>query len=295
MLNQLLWWYGYVVDINDPLQMGRVRVKVRNVYDSIPDDKLPWAPVMGSSINYQGVGDFTPVEVMTEVIGFFADGDSKKRPVVMASMHNIPELDEARHSVSALARGTQILDKQPLSNSPEPPSPYAAEYPYNRTITTRAGHAIELDDTPENERVHIYHKSGTYIEINSEGRIVIKSKDSSFEVVEKDKHLQVNGNLNVRVKGDMNALVEGKTAFTSKGDIDFITGGRMLLKAVGGVKVETSADMTIKANGGVSITKGSLSTLGAIQSATGISGSFTTPTGKQVQVTKGIVTNITRA
>lgn len=290
------WFLGIVEDIVDPLQLGRVKVRVLNEYDEgVTTDDIEWAHVMlpTTSGTVQGVGDTPNLSVGSNVIGFFLDSQEKQLMMILGSYPTIPDMDDAKHAISYLARGKQTIQKDPVG--PEPPSPYAAEYPYNRVIQTRSGHVIELDDTPENERVHIYHKAGTYIEINTDGRMVIKCKDSSFEIVEKDKHLQVNGNLNVRVLGDLNALVEGKTAFTSKGDVNITSGGRILLKAASGVKVETSADMTIKANGGVSVTKGSLSTLGAIQSAAGISGSFTTPTGKQVQVTKGIITNITKA
>ena len=46
-------------------------------------------------------------------------------------------------------------------------SAYNAEYPYNLTYTTKSGHAIELDDTIGVERIHIWHKSGSYEEISS--------------------------------------------------------------------------------------------------------------------------------
>lgn len=292
MLNQLLWWYGYVTDINDPLQMGRVRVVVRNHYEDLPPESVPWARVFGNATNYEGVGDFIPLAPNTEVIGYFEDGLSKKKPVVMASMQNIPRMDNSRHSVSPLARGEQVLGKEPLADSPEPPSPYAAEYPYNRTITTKGGHAIELDDTPGNERIHIYHSAGAYIEINKEGRIVVKSKDSSFEIVEKDKHLQVNGNLNVRVKGDLNSLTEGDVTVTALGNMTYTSDKSIFFRAKQGVKIETPADVVVKAVGGLNLTKGGLSSLGPIQMAGGITGCFTATLGKQVQVSKGIITNI---
>ncbi len=290
------WFLGIVEDIVDPMQLGRVKVRILNEYDEgIETGDIEWAHVMlpTTSGTVQGVGDTPCLSVGSNVIGFFLDSQEKQLMMILGSYPTIPNMDADKHSISYLARGKQTITKEQIG--PEPPSPYAAEYPYNRVIQTRSGHVIELDDTPENERVHIYHKAGTYIEINTDGRMVIKCKDSSFEIVEKDKHLQVNGNLNIRVIGDMNALVEGKTTFTSKGDINMTSGGKLTLKAKDGIKVESPADMAVKTGGGLNATKGGITALGAIQSAAGISGSFTTPTGKQVQVTKGIITNITRA
>jgi hypothetical protein len=42
-------------------------------------------------------------------------------------------------------------------------------------MTTRSGHIVEFDDTPNSERVQIFHKSGSYIEILPDGTIVTKS------------------------------------------------------------------------------------------------------------------------
>lgn len=53
-------------------------------------------------------------------------------------------------------------------------TPYASEYPYNHVTETNSGHMIEMDDTPGAERVHIYHRSGTMIEIHPDGSLVHK-------------------------------------------------------------------------------------------------------------------------
>lgn len=55
----------------------------------------------------------------------------------------------------------------------EPTTAYNASYPYNQVIETEAGHVIELDSTPNAERIHLYHKSGTYIEIDVNGTMEI--------------------------------------------------------------------------------------------------------------------------
>lgn len=288
MLNTLAWWYGYVVDNNDPLQMGRVQVRVRGYYDEIQDASLPWAPVFGQGVQYDGVGDFNPPDPGTEVIGYFADGMSKRRPVVMGAMHNIPEMDNSKHSVSPLARGEQILDKKPLPDSPEQASSYAAKYPLNRVITTRAGHAIELDDTEGSERVHIFHKSGSYIEMRPDGSVQIKSKDDSFEIVGKDKHLHVVGDLNVRVKGDLSCLTEGDVSVTSKGKMDLTSGGPMRIRAVHGFTLETDADAVINAGAGVGLLRGGLTSIGPVNIAGGWSGHILDKNGQSVTFSKGI-------
>ncbi|HET8688098.1 MAG TPA: hypothetical protein VFM18_15795, partial [Methanosarcina sp.] len=41
-------------------------------------------------------------------------------------------------------------------------SPYNATYPNNKVYESPTGHVIEIDDTPNSERLHVYHKSGSY-------------------------------------------------------------------------------------------------------------------------------------
>lgn len=108
---------------------------------------------------------------------------------------------EGNHSVSSYARGqgepeakTQNRVKGEGGAVIEPESQYKAKYPFNNTMTTRAGHLLEFDDTPGAERVQIFHKSGSYIEILPDGTIVTKSvKD----------HIQIAfGNISIFNQGD---------------------------------------------------------------------------------------------
>jgi hypothetical protein len=101
----------------------------------------------------------------------------------------------------------------------EPASKYKARYPFNNTMTTRSGHLLEFDDTPGAERVQIFHKSGSYIEILPDGTIVTKSvKD----------HIQLaSGNMTIfnvgDEKGDKNIEItcnQGKIIITAQSDLD---------------------------------------------------------------------------
>ena len=49
------------------------------------------------------------------------------------------------------------------------PSPYAAVYPFNHVYESESGHLIEVDDTPTKERLHWYHRSGTFTEFHPKG------------------------------------------------------------------------------------------------------------------------------
>ena len=133
---------------------------------------------------------------------------------------------ENNHSVSSYARGqgepelkTQNRIKKSDGFDIEPASKYKARYPYNNTMTTRSGHILEFDDTPGSERVQVYHKSGSYLEILPDGTIVTKSV--------KDYVQLAAGNMTIfnvgSEKADQNIEItcnQGKIVITAQSDVD---------------------------------------------------------------------------
>lgn len=88
-----------------------------------------------------------------------------------------------------------------------------SQYPYNNVHEYESGHVQEFDDTPGSERIHTYHKSGSFVEFQPDGSRVQKIVGDDFEIVYGNKTLHVEGNLNINVtRGDVNIKVD-------KGDV----------------------------------------------------------------------------
>lgn len=90
----------------------------------------------------------------------------------------------------------------------EPSVAYNAEYPYNRVIETGSGHVIEMDDTPGGERIMIYHRNGSYIQM-SPTTTTIKSPNDFYSVNEKNYHMYVGGTNVVTIEKDCHVLIKG--------------------------------------------------------------------------------------
>jgi hypothetical protein len=83
----------------------------------------------------------------------------------------------------------------------EPESPYNASYPYNHVQQSESGHVIEIDDTPTHERLHWYHRSGSYREMWPAGKVVDKTNEDYYSCVLRDSFEQVHGKKIATIKG----------------------------------------------------------------------------------------------
>jgi hypothetical protein len=192
------WWFGPVVNRNDPLKQGRVQVRPIATHDDIEQQYLPWAKLNQESNNpaQKGQGASpTGIQVGSMAFGFYLDGDHMQLPHIIATFHGAGDIHK-------LALGTNTLSDHKGVETYEPNSPYAAKYPYNKTNVTESGHVFEVDDTPDNERLHQYHKSGTYHEVHPNGDEVVKIVGDSYEVIVGDKIVQINGSVKIKVTGD---------------------------------------------------------------------------------------------
>ena len=218
--NEFVWFFGIIEDRNDPIRLGRVRVRCigfhTNDKDQIPTEDLPWAQQLQDITSAASGGKGrSPTGILegSWVIGFFADGNRAQEPVILGTLSGIPEsTDES--DVNKLARGINSISKTPDGVTGEPPQPYAAKYPTNHVFESESGHVVEIDDTASSERIHVYHKSGTFIEMHPNGDVVTHHKNGFRTVTGNDK-LHVTGDLNIIADG--NITMDGKTINLNSG------------------------------------------------------------------------------
>ena len=234
-----IWFLATVTNINDPDKLGQCQIRIDNLHDDYDDEDLPWAmpllPITSASYqsdNYGEVGTSpTGILVGSWVFGFFADGSSSKVPIIAGTIPAIKENDIKQHDVPKEAREINTWKglKKPIG--PEPETTYAAKYPFNKVKRTLSGHVIEIDDSPNAERIHVYHKSGTYVEISQDGRTVTRINGDNYTIMAKNDEIYIEGNVNARIKGNVNIKIDGNLNMDIGGTCHVKSGGNMTLEA----------------------------------------------------------------
>jgi hypothetical protein len=199
------------------------------------------------------------------VVGFFTDGEAAQDPVIMGTLPGLAikpgnrqdafsdgrteaelatapvkpsetpilyprRLDEP--STSRLARNdadfpSPINESKAANraNKVEPKSYYAAIYPYNNVYESESGHAMEFDDTKGAERIHLYHRSGSYVEWGPAGDRSERIQRDKFSVVIGDDSVYIEGNVNLFVNGNVTAEIGGNVTADIGGQVNMTVGG----------------------------------------------------------------------
>lgn len=131
---------------------------------------------------------------------------------------------------------------------------FQPEYRYNHITQTPRGHSLELDDTPDRERIRLQHRVGTFIEMHPNGDEVHKVYGDGYEITIKNKNILVKGKMNITVEGDCNMLVMGDKIETVEGNYELHVKGNKKEMIDGVGYYTTGSDMRIQAGSSAAAT-----------------------------------------
>ena len=103
----------------------------------------------------------------------------------------------------------EIIQSRGTWQEPQPATLYGAVYPYNHVHLSESGHLTEIDDTPDNERLHRYHRTGTYEEIGSLGQRIVKVVNENYHMGLNDDHTSIKGNKYLNITQTLDIVSSG--------------------------------------------------------------------------------------
>jgi hypothetical protein len=165
--------------------------------------------------------------------------------VPITSNSSSPLLATAPNNIVTSIAATQPNDISVTPVGNEPPHAFRGQYPYVKTNKSESGHIHEVDDTPGHERTLDYHRTGTYQEINQDGRRVVKVVNDNYTIIAQNDSLHVEGTMTVYVRGNINVVCLN--------DVSLNIGGRLEINAGDDIRIKGKSISLESASGDVNI------------------------------------------
>lgn len=103
------------------------------------------------------------------------------------------------------------VDATPPTTSDQAPTEF------QKVVRTSSGHVIQLDDTADDEKIVIYHKSQSVLIVDKDGNIVIEHKGGAKIELKNDTSVEVSGDT-VKVSGKI--TLDGTVHITGDTNVD---------------------------------------------------------------------------
>ena len=146
----------------------------------------------------------------------------------------------------------------------QPEIPYLATYPYNHVNETESGHIVEFDDTPNNERIHERHRTGTSYEISPSGTRTDIIKGDHFTLLSGANKVSVGGNNDVSIDGRHKIYINKSNTANNHYDIQVGSNANVniqvdkgdvnLVTVDGKINVNAGGDYNVKVDGNYNMT-----------------------------------------
>jgi predicted chitinase len=141
-------------------------------------------------------------------------------------------------------RNTDIPSVHESSFS-QPSAPYSTMYPFNKVMESESGHILEFDDSPNAERINLFHRAGTYTEVDENGTQVNQIIGDGYWITERNGNVYIKGACNVTIVGDMNLLCQGDSTVEVNGNTEMIYHGDATIGVANNLSINVAENFEI--------------------------------------------------
>ena len=141
----------------------------------------------------------------------------------------------------------------------QPQSSYNTLYPFNKVFESESGHVLEFDDSPQGERVNLYHRKGTFIEIDPNGSQVNYIVGDGYYIIENNGNVFINGACNITTGSDCNILCQGNANVEVKGTSDIVLHDTVNIGCATDLNLAIGGDFNVLVEGNYNVEVGKTS------------------------------------
>lgn len=265
--------YGVVIKVDDPEEMGRIKVRVHGVYDApIKKEDIPWAlPVTEASIP----------ELGDDIAVIFYDGQHtmpQYLPKTLLSVNRVETRNELYAASNEERRESAVSDisvvgstiNEPVATTTDVVTADKHVQLYKEDVAKETTEGVDYGSPSkasviqvvrqaDKEEISTKHISGSFIDIREDGDVIIHGVKDIYVVAE----------------GDANRYVKGKYLVKVDGDIEIGSDKDIKVKVSGNISMEADSNITMKSSAGIEIEspstvlKGAAVTIGGTVAPTG--------------------------
>lgn len=235
-------YIGKVVDNADPEYRDRLKCHISGFTENTNSDELPWCELKGDLFGGSNstCGNSSVPKNGTYVYIEFLYGNPSY-PIVSGYVRGNQDSSNV-HKVANLGESIFNTRNTNMIGPELPPLNTSSTYPYNNVIETSSG-VIEIDDSPNNERISIQLKNGSYFELRPNGDVQIKSQ--------KDTYSLVKGNLEEFIQNCVNSVIKGNVIQKIGGLFDLTVDGGLQINNDVKILGNLETTQTITADGNI--------------------------------------------
>ena len=203
------WVVGFfrdAVERQQPIIMGTLPGYPQNVADKEKGFNDP------NAIYPQNPNEISGHDLNESDVNRLARNEENKAHSVIAKKdadYNAESAKDGRTTGVPIANTTDDNTDSTNEEWTEQASTYAAVYPKNHVYETESGHIKEFDDTEGAERIHEYHKSGTFYEVDASGNKHTRIVGTNYEVIAGSDFVNVKGTANLTIDSNCNTYIKG--------------------------------------------------------------------------------------
>jgi hypothetical protein len=280
-----IWWVGIVEDIQDPLNLGRCKVRCFGYHpekstDLVPTEDLPWA----TSIHPTNTSNlYASLKLGDWVFGFFLDALSAQEPAILGYFPTVPDTTEKYFSDELIT--TRNFNRVNTANN----SANTVCWEIGNNIVEIVTQSL----TEANGHILIQHKTGAKVNIDSDGKILIYAPNNSISIQAPNGDINLDAvNINLTATESINSNAKnislnatetvtsvsglattitagGLISFTAAGAITSTAGAYMSMTSIGYMTAKTIAGiLNIESASTLNIGAGSVLNATAVGSLT---------------------------